>query len=48
MRFTGPYTALLFGEDRGRIIPCVNETCYEPVMSAGDLQRYLAGPEGPA
>ncbi len=44
MRLTGPYTALVFGRDQGRIIPCVNETCYEPVTDAADLRRYVAGP----
>jgi hypothetical protein len=44
MRLTGPYTALVFGRDEGRIIPCINETCDEPVTDAGELQRYAGGP----
>jgi uncharacterized protein YyaL (SSP411 family) len=44
MRLTGPYTALVYGEDEGRIIPCFNETCHEPVTDAAELQRYAAGP----
>jgi len=44
MRLTGPYTALLYGGDQGRVIPCFNETCFEPVTNAGDLQRYATGP----
>ncbi len=47
MRLTGPYTALVFAEDKGRIIPCVNETCYEPVTNTADLQRYAAGHGAP-
>jgi uncharacterized protein YyaL (SSP411 family) len=42
-RLTGPYTAVLYGEDRGRVIPCVNGACFEPAEQPGDLQRYGAG-----
>jgi uncharacterized protein YyaL (SSP411 family) len=34
----GPYTALVYGEDHGRVIPCVNGACHEPVVSAGMLR----------
>jgi len=44
MRLAGPHTVLLYGVDRGRIIPCVNETCYEPVTNAVDLLRYATSP----
>jgi len=47
MRLTGPYTALLYGGDQGRIIPCVNETCFEPVTNAGALERYSTGSGSP-
>jgi hypothetical protein len=43
MRLTGPYTSLVYGSDQGRIIPCVNETCYEPVTNEVGLQQYAAG-----
>jgi uncharacterized protein len=43
MRLTGPYTSLVYGRDQGRIIPCVNETCYEPVTNEARLQRYAEG-----
>jgi uncharacterized protein YyaL (SSP411 family) len=43
MRITGPYTVLLYGDDRGRIVPCVGEVCYEPVTNAADMKRFTAG-----
>ncbi|HAR44627.1 MAG TPA: hypothetical protein DCS05_00225, partial [Nitrospiraceae bacterium] len=27
----GPYTSILYGQDQGRVIPCVGTACYSPV-----------------
>ena len=40
LRLVGPATVIVHGEDRGRIIPCMGETCFEPVTSAEGLQHY--------
>ena len=42
MRLTGPYTVLVYGEDKGRVIPCRDEACREPVTNAGDLMQFAA------
>jgi uncharacterized protein YyaL (SSP411 family) len=42
-RLTGPYTVIVYGEDHGRVIPCVNGACSEPAVQPGDLKRYGAG-----
>jgi uncharacterized protein YyaL (SSP411 family) len=41
LRITGPATVMVHGEDRGRVIPCIDTTCYEPVTNADDLHRYV-------
>lgn len=38
-RLTGPYTVVVYGEDKGRIVPCINETCYAPVTNNEELRR---------
>ena len=48
LRFSGPATVIVYGDDRGRIIPCVNETCFDPVTEAEGLLRYPPGDNGPA
>lgn len=42
-RLTGPYTAVAYGEDRGRVVPCVNGVCSEPAVHPRDLKRHGAG-----
>ena len=42
-RLTGPYTVIAYGEDRGRIVPCIGETCYVPVTNNEDLLRLAQG-----
>jgi uncharacterized protein YyaL (SSP411 family) len=37
----GPYTAVVYGEDKGRIIPCVNNVCAEPLGDAGALHDFF-------
>jgi len=41
-RLTGPYTVVAYGEDRGRIIPCIGETCYAPVTNNEELSSFLS------
>jgi uncharacterized protein YyaL (SSP411 family) len=38
MRLAGAATVLVYGEDRGRVIACMNEVCREPVTSAAGLR----------
>jgi hypothetical protein len=40
LRLAGPTVVISHGEDRGRVIPCVNETCFEPETRAEGLRRY--------
>lgn len=40
LRLAGMHTAVRYGEDRGRVIPCLNETCFEPVTDPSALVRY--------
>jgi len=41
-RFTGPYTAVAYGGDTGRIIPCMGETCYTPVSNGEELEQLAS------
>jgi len=41
-RLTGPYTVIAYGEDTGRIVPCMGETCYAPVMNNEELARLAS------
>jgi uncharacterized protein YyaL (SSP411 family) len=43
-RLTGPYTVVVYGEDKGRIVPCIGETCYAPVMNNEELVRFVLRP----
>ena len=36
-RFSGPYTVVVYGEDKGRIVPCIGETCYAPVTDSKEF-----------
>ena len=40
MRLGGTTTVLVYGEDRGRVIPCVNQICREPVTRADELSLF--------
>ena len=40
MRLSGPPTAVKYGPDRGRVVPCVNDACFEPVTDAAELARF--------
>ncbi len=39
-RLCGRPVAVVYGGDRGRVLPCVNETCFEAVTDAGALAAY--------
>lgn len=40
---SGPsYTSILYGADRGRVIPCAKGACYEPVSVPEDLKALAA------
>ena len=41
-RLTGPYTVVVYGEDKGRIVPCLGETCYAPVTNNEELERFAS------
>ena len=41
MRLAGTTTVLVYGEDRGRIIPCVNGLCREPVTRSEELRSHV-------
>ncbi|HOE15967.1 MAG TPA: thioredoxin domain-containing protein [Syntrophorhabdaceae bacterium] len=36
-----PYTAIRYSGNSGTIIPCVGNTCYEPICAAEDLKEFL-------
>ena len=37
----GPYTAIAYGADNGRVIPCVKDLCYEPIGNADGLRDFF-------
>jgi uncharacterized protein YyaL (SSP411 family) len=43
-RLTGHYTVVVYGEDKGRIVPCIGETCYAPVTNNDELVRLVLRP----
>ncbi len=37
-----PYSCVVYGEPgEGRVVPCIAETCSEPIESGGDLKEFL-------
>ncbi|HUI68130.1 MAG TPA: thioredoxin domain-containing protein [Nitrospirota bacterium] len=38
---SGPYSTILYGADKGRVIPCINETCYEPITDPARLKDFF-------
>jgi uncharacterized protein YyaL (SSP411 family) len=39
--------AIVYGEDRGRIIPCLNAACNEPIRDAVELKNFFKNPPNP-
>jgi uncharacterized protein YyaL (SSP411 family) len=42
--FFSPYKSLVYGQDRGRVTPCLNGVCYEPVTDTKSLIDFLRRP----
>jgi uncharacterized protein YyaL (SSP411 family) len=36
-----PYLSVVYGEDKGNVIPCVRDVCYEPISDSKDLKDFL-------
>jgi uncharacterized protein len=36
-----PYISYGYGEDKGNIIPCLRDICYEPLKSAEDMRNFF-------
>lgn len=36
-----PYMSIVYGENRGRVIPCFNNICYEPIERCDILKKFL-------
>jgi uncharacterized protein YyaL (SSP411 family) len=41
LSFFAPYMTITYGEDRGRIVPCFKNVCYEPIKSSDVLKDFL-------
>lgn len=41
-RLTGPYTVVVYGENKRRVVPCLGETCYEPVTNNEELVHFAS------
>jgi uncharacterized protein len=39
-----PYKSVVYGEDKGRVTPCLNGVCYEPVADSESLRNFLRRP----
>jgi uncharacterized protein YyaL (SSP411 family) len=36
-----PYVSLVYGEDKGIVIPCARDVCHEPIYSPEKLKHFL-------
>jgi len=36
-----PYKCIVYGEDKGSVIPCVGKACYEPITDPVKLEDFL-------
>ena len=36
-----PYLSIVYGEDKGMVIPCVRDVCYEPIKDPKGLKDFL-------
>jgi uncharacterized protein len=41
LSFLVPYMSIVYGEEKGRIIPCFKNVCYEPIDRADILKDFL-------
>ncbi len=41
LALSGPYSTIVYGENNGRVIPCVNETCFHPIADAALLKDFF-------
>jgi uncharacterized protein YyaL (SSP411 family) len=44
LSFSVPYMSIVYGENRGRIIPCFKNVCYEPIDRPDGLKDFLMNP----
>jgi len=36
-----PYLSVVYGEDKGNVVPCVRDVCYKPINNPEDLKDFL-------
>jgi uncharacterized protein YyaL (SSP411 family) len=36
-----PYISIVYGEDKGIVIPCIKNVCYEPLQNADSLREFF-------
>jgi uncharacterized protein YyaL (SSP411 family) len=41
LALSGPYSTIVYGENNGRVIPCVNETCFQPITDPARLKDFF-------
>jgi uncharacterized protein YyaL (SSP411 family) len=41
LSFFRPYTSIVYGEDKGSVIPCFKNVCYKPLNSPDSLRDFL-------
>jgi uncharacterized protein YyaL (SSP411 family) len=41
LALSGPYSTIAYGENNGRVIPCVNETCFNPITDPARLKDFF-------
>jgi hypothetical protein len=40
LALSGPYSTILYGANNGRVIPCINETCFEPITDPARFKDF--------
>jgi uncharacterized protein YyaL (SSP411 family) len=41
LSFFTPNTSVVYGKDKGRVVPCLKNVCYEPIDSPESLRDFL-------
>ena len=41
LSFPIPHTSMVYEEDKGRVIPCFRNVCYEPIERTDILSNFL-------